>query len=323
MPMPMLDLTAGDQIQLPDRGDLPASVHVIDADSIDAINAALVTGRPLLVRGEPGTGKSQLARAAAEALNRVLVTHTVDSRTETRDLLWSVDAVARLATAQLMGALPGQELRQAMERIAIRNFVQPGTLWWAFDWASAQEQAKLVRQSPPRTPDGWSMDRGVVVLIDEIDKADPSVPNGLLDALGHSRFEVPEGAPVVCSRGCRPLVVITTNEDRALPDAFLRRCLVLHLTLPSQRASLIAELVARGQVHFPKCDVTVLTAAAEQLATDRETLRERDLAPPGLAEYIDLVRAVTELRPSRNEQLDLLQRMAKFALKKHPLEHLP
>ena len=92
MPDPYLDLPDGALIPLPARGGMPPSVHVIDEGSVLAVNAALATGRPLLVRGEPGTGKSQLARAAAEALGRALVTHAVDARTETRDLLWSVDA---------------------------------------------------------------------------------------------------------------------------------------------------------------------------------------------------------------------------------------
>lgn len=322
MPLPLLTLQPSTCITLPERGGMPASVHVIDADSIDAVNAALVTGRPLLVRGEPGTGKSQLARAVAEALGRAFVPCSVDSRTETRDLLWSVDAVARLAEAQVMGALRiGEE--EAKMRIALIHFVQPGPLWWGFDWPSAARQAALTRMSAPVTPEGWDAEHGgVVVLVDEIDKADPSVPNGLLDALGHGRFDVAGGTPVVMARERRPLVVITTNEERALPDAFLRRCLVLHLALPVEREALIEALVSRGGAHFEACSVAVLRAAAELLAEDRKTMRDRDLSPPGLAEYIDLLHAVTEQCKSKTEgeQLELLRRIAKFALRKHPPE---
>jgi MoxR-like ATPase len=322
--MPLLDLQAGAVIPLPERGGIPESAHVIDADSIAALNAALVTGRPLLVRGEPGTGKSQLARAAAEALGRAFLSHAVDSRTETRDLLWTVDAVARLAEAQILGAMHGHAPDAAMERIAVRRFLQPGPLWWAFDWASAREQAKRAGVSEPLAPEGWDVARGTVLLIDEIDKADPGVPNGLLDALGHGRFDVPgtDGEPVVMDRARRPLVVITTNEERALPDAFLRRCLVLHLALPAERAALVAVLIARGRAHFSekKCADAVLREAAELLATDREKLRERDLAPPGLAEYIDLLLAVTEQRTGQEAQIELLRSIAKFALRKHPPE---
>src|SRR4051812_49021009 len=97
-----ISLSAAGAVALPAMGGMPSSVHVIDEESIDAINAALATARPLLVRGEPGTGKSQLARAAAVLLGRAFLAHAVDARTETRDLLWTLDAVARLATAQVM-----------------------------------------------------------------------------------------------------------------------------------------------------------------------------------------------------------------------------
>jgi MoxR-like ATPase len=289
----LVDLQDGAHIPLPERGGMPPSVHVIQQEAIDALRAALVTGRPLLVRGEPGTGKSQLARAAAEALGRAFVPHAVDSRTETRDLLWS---------------------------IAIIEFVQPGPLWWAFDWPSAEAQARRSGASAPLTPEGWHPDRGAVVLIDEIDKADPAVPNGLLDALGHGRFDVPGGAPVAMNRAIRPLVAITTNEERALPDAFLRRCLVLHLSLPAERAALVATLMTRGRAHFPACPAAVLEQAADLLAADREEIRDRGLAPPGLAEYIDLLHAVLELGKTEDEQLGLLRRIAPLALRKHPPE---
>ena len=322
MSKPFLSLSPGSSIPLPASDGMAESVHIIDEASILAINAALATGRPLLVRGEPGTGKSQLARAAAEALKRTFVSHAVDSRTETRDLLWSVDAVARLAEAQMMGALTKQDENALRDRLKILNFVQPGPLWWAFDWSDAAKQAEAVRTTILKPRDKWKVEDGVVVLIDEIDKADPSVPNALLDALGHGRFEAPGRPPVVMQSACLPLVVITTNEERALPDAFLRRCLVLHLSLPPQRDKLISVLVQRGRAHFStaKCADAVLVKAAELLANDRGTLRNSDLCPPGLAEYIDLLRAVVEQKTAEADQCALLEKIAKFALEKHPTE---
>lgn len=320
MPMPLEHLQSGDRVPLPERGGLPKSVHIINQASIDAVRAAVVTGRPLLVRGDPGTGKSQLARAAAEALGRAFVPHAVDSRTETRDLLWSIDAVARLAKAQVLGALRDCDAEKAERSVDVIHFVQPGPLWWAFDWPSAEKQAERVHVSAPLTPEGWTYERGVVVLVDEIDKADSAVPNGLLDALGHGRFDVPGRAPVALDRERRPLVVITTNEERALPDAFLRRCLVLHLALPGDRAALVKSLVEHGGAHFPECAVAVLAKAAEQLANDREKIRKQGLSPPGLAEYIDVIHAVTELGTTEEQQIDLLARVSAFAFEKHPPE---
>lgn len=318
--LPNLKNDEESRIDLPERDGLPKSVHVIDQKSSLAVNAALVTGRPLLVRGEPGTGKSQLARAAAMALGRAFIQHAVDSRTETRDLLWTQDAVARLAEAQLIGSLPSPTQESVDRCMSIENFIHPGPLWWAFDWQSASEQAERVHKSPPTTPPKWTPDQGVVVLIDEIDKADAAVPNGLLDALGHGRFDVPGGATVTMKAAHRPLVLITTNEERSLPDAFLRRCFVLHLKLPSERAKLVNALAGRGRAHFARevCCEKVLQTAAEQLATDREKAGELGLAPPGLAEYIDLLRAVIEQERTEDKQLSLLGQIAQFAFEKHP-----
>jgi MoxR-like ATPase len=323
MPIPLRDLRDGDVIPLPERGGMPASVHVIHDKAIQALRAAIVTGRPLLVRGDPGTGKSQLARAAAEALGRAFVSHAVDARTETRDLLWSVDAIARLARAQVLGALRGSDLDAAEKSIDVLNFLHPGALWWAFHWPSAAVQAERVKETVPETPQGWEPARGVVVLVDEIDKADPAVPNGLLDALGHRRFDVPGRGPVALDQASTPLVVITTNEERALPDAFLRRCWVLHLALPTDRDELLKTLMARGKAHFPACDDKVLMAAAVQLAKDRERIQGQRLGAPGLAEYVDVLHALTQLATTPEEQLRLLKEISGFAFDKHPPEPMP
>lgn len=324
MSIPFITKPADEIVRLPETGGMMESVHVIDAPSIAAINAALATRRPLLVRGEPGTGKSQLARAAARLLGRAFLPHAVDARTETRDLLWTLDAVKRLATAQLMSALREVDETRVLGRVDALEFIKPGPIWWAFDWNEAETQAKRVRTGIPAKPEDWTTDKGAVVLVDEIDKADASVPNGLLDALGHGRFDVEGRGPVVM-KNSRPLIVMTTNEERAMPDAFLRRCLVLHIELPKDKDNLITFVMVRGRAHFKKelCSDAVLQRAAEQLWMDREEHRRRDLSPPGLAEYIDLLQALTEQRP-RDEigQLEMLMQIKQFMFGKHPSEQL-
>ena len=321
MAQAFIDVARVGEVSLPMMGGMTKSVHVIDKRTILALNAALATQRPLLVRGEPGIGKSQLARAAAVLLGRTFLTHAVDARTETRDLLWTLDAVARLATAQLMSALQEAQKADVLERVHMLNFVKPGPLWWAFDWQDAENQARRANATIPLSPADWTPDLGSVVLIDEIDKADASVPNGLLDALGHGRFDVEGRAPVTMNAARLPLVIMTTNEERAMPDAFLRRCVVLHLELPRETDKLIVELMIRGRAHFGKTIDSVLLEAAKQLAQDREKHQQQDLAPPGLAEYIDLVRAVTEQCPgNEKEQLELLREIKSFMYEKHPQE---
>jgi hypothetical protein len=151
-PITLLEISSGHQEPLATLGTFPEQTHVFDADSIHAVNAALASRRPLLVRGEPGIGKSQLARATAKVLRRPYIEQVVDARTESRDLLWYYDAVARLSEAQLSGAL-GHRDDGARRRLAVRNYVRPGPLWWAFDWADALRQAVDVgAPAPPSRP---------------------------------------------------------------------------------------------------------------------------------------------------------------------------
>lgn len=343
--MEFLEIRTGHVVDLDAGGNNPSARHRFEPRQLAAINAALAACRPLLVRGEPGIGKSQLARAAAKALGRAFVQHVVDARTESRDLLWHFDAVGRLAKAQVMGALQigylplpkaegetdtdptEQALVRLDERLAIRNFLHPRALWWAFHWSDAENQAKSVGAETPPQPDGGDPRKGCVVLIDEIDKAESDVPNGLLEALGAGRF-TPEGrAEPVVAEEPPPLVIITTNEERALPDAFIRRCLVLHLALPREPAALIEKLVERGRTHFDdpvtgesRATPALLRKAAELLAKDRADADRRHWRPlPGQAEYLDLVRAVvTQARGSAEAQERLIDEVAEFVLKKHP-----
>lgn len=307
-------------IEIVGHDNCPLGVHVIDERSVMAVNAALASGRPLLLRGEPGTGKSQLARAAASALRRAFVSFTVDHRTEPRDLLYSVDYTARLALAQVLGVMPREGVPAPEEQIHVRHFTHPGPLWWAFDWEGASVQADISKATIPACAAGCDERHGVVVLIDEVDKADSAVPNGLLEALGDRRFSVPTGETVRMKGDEAPLVVITTNEERALPDAFLRRCIVHHLRLHKDEGQLLAWLERLGAAHFKGVDPGVLRLAATLLIEDRREINARGLAPPGVAEYIDLLAAVTRQETTATAQETLLRRLRDFTYQKHPAE---
>jgi len=324
--MTFMKIAPGHALPLPGRGSRPDQVHVFETDMIDALDTALAAQRPLLVRGEPGIGKSQLARAAARQLGRMFVPHVVDARTESSDLLWHYDAVSRLADAQLAGAL-GERGKRRRKYLAVRHYLYPGPLWWAFDWYDAVAQSTCVGIGAPPQDQALSPEHrpepqhGCVVLIDEIDKAESDVPNGLLEALGNGEFRALGRADPIVARADvpPPLVVITTNNERTLPDAFIRRCLVLRLDLPDNTSDeLIRFLVGRGERHFPNASSALLHAAAEQLSKDRRAARENRLLPlPGQAEYLDLLRAVSTLEPDPERQIERMRRLARFAFSKH------
>jgi MoxR-like ATPase len=302
--------------------------HCFEAPSVAAIRAALGARRPLLVRGEPGVGKSQLARAAAWALQRPLVSHVVTGKTEARDLHYRFDAVARLAQAQLI-AVEAKQQHGDLDLLSEQRYVQPGPLWWVFNWDSAEKQhqatrVKGVRPEDPNPAWSWSKDKGsVVMLLDEIDKADPDVPNALLESLGNRQFSVPYfKEPIRCNPSAEaPLLIITTNEERELPPAFVRRCLVLHLALP-EKEKLKEFLMERGRAHFSgRFTDKVLAEAAEQLIEERGHESGDPLVRPGQAEYLDLLAALVEVAaPKEADQLAQLELIKGFALAKNAPE---
>ncbi|MEM7245205.1 MAG: MoxR family ATPase [Acidobacteriota bacterium] len=324
--MKFLEKTDQQRETLPKLRGLGATAHVFEKDAVFAINAALAAERPLLIRGEPGTGKSQLARAAAAGLGRAFLSKVIDARTEVRDLFYSFDAVRRLADAQVQAALgseepdPRKHQAQVEERLAVANYLEPGPLWWCFSWDSAQAQAARGQAEVPESPGDWSPTQGCVLLLDEIDKADSAVPNGLLEALGHGQFDRLGGEPVTRDEGAEPpLVIVTTNEERSLPNAFLRRCLVLQLALPRKDDELRTWLVGRGRAHFD-CEDGVLIKAANLLVEDRKEARSRSLCPPGQAEYLDLLRAVTTQSEDPDEQEWLVDAVRTLTFRKHPTD---
>ena len=322
-------------IDLPARGVWPAAVHRFEPGHAAALRAAEAAGRPLLVRGLPGVGKSQLARAAAVAARRRFAWTVIDGRTEAQDLQWRFDAVQRLADAQNR---TGAQLPPA-------NYVSPGPLWAAFNWASAAHWGQQPGSTAPmpdwmdaepwHDPDTGAAtapgDAKVVLLLDEIDKADADLPNALLEALSGNGFTptVPGVPAVHCHSAQRPLIIVTTNEERELPPAFLRRCFVIELALPADDAGLAEHLVALAIQHQSYlvqcgqrqpnqiCNQQVLADAAQALLAARQDARDHQAYLPATAEYLDLVRALATLFPGDDaQQAAHLALLKTYALKK-------
>ncbi|WP_347986374.1 MoxR family ATPase [Methylomonas sp. AM2-LC] len=309
---------------LPANGSWPQSVHKFDEDSLDALRTALAAGRPLLLRGEPGTGKSQLARAVAYALDRLFVYQVIDAHTESQDLLWRFDAVARLAEAQ---TLQGQQLDTVDRKklLDCKKFISPGVIWWALDWKTAEDtydksQYQLIKPERPNAE--WQPGQGSVLLIDEIDKANLELPNGLLEILGNNAVTIPWlDTPIGGGEHLPPLVIITTNEERELPAAFVRRCLVLHLDLPKEDDAFINLMIDRAQLHFKEaCSEDIYRSAAKLLLRERERARDKSLTHlPGQAEYLDMLRAIVVLGKNDPQQhVAMLNTISKYTMRKYP-----
>jgi MoxR-like ATPase len=256
-----------------DRTEVP--VYIYDEKTIRAVNVAGVTGRPLLVEGPSGCGKSSLAEHIAQTMDWDYIPATVTSRTQAGDLLYRVDQLKRLRDAQAKDPVGD-----------MRKYIEPGVLWRAFDKHGAESLApsKASTEHTPFDLPQTGRDFGTVVLLDEIDKADPDVPNNLLLPLGSYRFRVDElGFDVYAQR--IPLVILTTNNERKLPDAFLRRCVNLKVSPPDEK-----RLKDAGRAHYPSADAAKL----ESIAT---TLLKGSAGGmvPSTAEYLDTVRACLSL----------------------------
>ncbi len=200
--------------------------YVATPDLMLAVNAAATLQRPLLIKGEPGTGKTMLAEEVASALGMPLLQWHIKSTTKAQQGLYEYDAVSRLRDSQLAGIEGSERVRN------IENYIVKGVLWQAFE-----------------------SEQPVVLLIDEIDKADIEFPNDLLREIDRMEFYVYETRQLIKARH-RPLVIITSNNEKELPDAFLRRCFFHYIKFPD--ATTMQQIV---NVHFPTLKSDLLGAA--------------------------------------------------------------
>ncbi len=223
--------------------------YVATEDLMLAVNASITLERPLLVKGEPGTGKTMLAEEVSSALGLRLITWHIKSTTKAQHGLYEYDAVSRLRDSQL-----------GDERVKdIRNYIDRGKLW-----------------------DAFTSDEKVVLLIDEIDKADIEFPNDLLQELDRMEFFVYETGETVKAKA-RPIVIITSNNEKELPDAFLRRCFFHYIRFPDPET--MQEII---DVHFPDIKKELVRESMEAFFNMREV--------PGLKK-----------KPSTSELLDWLK----------------
>lgn len=257
--------------------------YVASEQLTSAVNIAVALQKPLLIKGEPGTGKTMLAQAVSRALNRPLIIWNIKSTTKAQDGLYVYDVVQRLYDSQFGGA----------DVSDIKKYVKLGKLGEAF-----------------------SAGQDVILLIDEIDKADIEFPNDLLWELDRMEFYIPEtGETVRAAR--RPVVIITSNAEKELPDAFLRRCVFHYIEFPTPE--LMEEIV---RVHFPDLEQNVLNASVKAFYAIRNlpTIQKK----PATSELVDWIRALSigGISPERiereipfagvllkkNEDLDTLER---------------
>ena len=225
-----------------------SSEYVASESLKNAVNAAIALGRPLLVRGEPGTGKTLLAHSIAKSLGKKLIVFNVKSTTKAQEALYVYDTVRRLNDARF-GDRDVSDIRQ---------YIKLGKLGEAF---ASPEQ--------------------VVLLIDEIDKADPEFPNDLLNELDEMSFYIPETGETITAKH-RPIVIITSNAEKELPDAFLRRCIFHYIEFPDQDT--MEKIV---KVHFPNLREDLLKEAIKTFykIRDIDDLKKK----PSTSELLDWI----------------------------------
>jgi MoxR-like ATPase len=323
--------SATPKVEDPDA--FPASIHLGGAHSylFDnevrlAVRMAWATSRPLLVVGEAGCGKTQLAQALGAAWRVPCIAQTIHARTDAQDLFFHFDAVARLSDAQVRGvaaaAGAGKESKasaQSCDPLNPAHYLRPGPLWWALNAESAlalnaDRPAAFAVKPPADLPPNWTGGASVV-LLDEVDKGSDELAESLLEVLDARCFTVPwTGQKVSQAPTTQPFLLMTSNGSRPLPPPFLRRCIVLAMHLPEEPAALVPWLAQRARAHFTARQVkdAALARAAELICEDRSAAKSQQRYKPGVAEYLYLCEAVAQLAASKNaeQQCALIEGLA-------------
>jgi len=227
------------------------STYIVSPELEDAVNVSIALKRPLLVKGEPGTGKTLLAHSIAENLKKKIITWNIKSTTKAQDGLYLYDTVQRLNDARFGDG----------DISNISRYIKLGKLGQAFD-----------------------SDEQVVLLIDEIDKADIEFPNDLLNEMDVMSFHIPETDEIITAKH-RPIVIITSNSEKELPDPFLRRCVFHYIAFPGEQ--LMEDII---RVHFPDIEKKLMDAVLAKFYWIRSINKLRK--KPSTSELVDWVQAL-------------------------------
>jgi len=225
--------------------------YIVSPELMDSVNVSIALKRPLLVKGEPGTGKTLLAHSISEALKKKMIVWNIKSTTKARDGLYIYDTVLRLNDARFKEG----------DVSDIKKYIKLGKLGQSF-----------------------VDDEQVVLLIDEIDKADLEFPNDLLNEMDVMTFNIPETDETIAAKH-RPIVIITSNSEKELPDAFLRRCIFHYIAFPDEE---LMERIIR--VHFPKIEDDLMSAVFAKFYWIRSLNQLRK--KPSTSELVDWVQAL-------------------------------
>ena len=265
-----------------------------------AVDIALATGRPLLVAGDPGSGKSRLAEAMAALMDWNYLSYTMTSRTRLEDLTADFDHLQRLHDAHTRSQQQGMKPDWA--------YFKPGIFWWAFNKESAYyrsgekneaETYQCVLEYPVTLTSNKENSDKTVFLIDEIDKAEPDLPNDLLEPLDRKQFSLPNGKPLKANPNLEILTIITTNRERDLPAAFMRRCVSLVLDAPN-----LNKLQSIAKHHFQGIETqltgnkftTLVKELANKIIALQEQANKHKRRSPSTSEFLDAVKAADQLQ---------------------------
>ncbi|HAT50517.1 MAG: MoxR family ATPase [Nitrospirae bacterium] len=291
-------------------GDSQSTKYFFSQEIIFAINVAIATGRPLLVGGPTGCGKSAMAQAVAKVLKRRFCSFTITSHTKMDDLYYKIDMVRRLADAHV-------EKGDGMVNVSdLEKYIRPGPFWWAFDPTGAEgimSKSRGNNNEPSSKTDvqickaqdiaGKEVKNpeGTLILLDEMDKADPDLPNNLLRTLGNMEFHIPELGKTIEAPPSnpavsfseefkkRPLIFLTTNDEQTFSEPFIRRCIRVNVKTPENQEEY--KVIAR--LHFGGKNEIVPHKVAQAMI---EKCKQRGDFP-SIAEYLDAVRTVCRLFP--------------------------
>jgi MoxR-like ATPase len=260
-----------------------ATKYIVSPELQNIVNVSIALERPLLIKGEPGTGKTLLAHAISEALGKQLFTWNIKSTTKAMDGLYQYDTVLRLNDSRF-----GSKTRNIEK---IDDYIKIGKLGEAFQSESQ-----------------------VVLLIDEIDKADPEFPNDLLQELDTMEFFIPELNRTLKAKQ-RPIVIITSNNEKELPDAFLRRCVFHYIDFPDQ--TLMSKII---QVHYPNLKDTLVSACLSHFYALRALVQLRK--KPSTSELLDWIGVLLKAGISENDLKTKLPFIGTLVKKENDLNYV-